>query len=378
MSTSLTRGIRQRENGSFVVERLVDGVRRPLTVKTLEEAVRIKEALRKGVALLPEPPKVEPAKPGSWTLGKAIDVVFRTPCTEKVPGFKGSKCEETPRLRLEVITRYFGERFPLDKIRRATEEDDEEARTLDGLIEALRVGPPLVPRPNKDATINRYLNTLHKTLVLARHKKGLDEMPDWPGQLREGKFKIRFYSDEEEIDILRWCDTYENAGQGGRPIEEVTWFREMMITLIDTGIRWGEFALLEPSDVDCKVGILLVHGVDGLGTKNGEHRSVPMTKRVMEIMRRRVLARDFPFKHSYDRCHWIFTKMREDLGLAKDKLFTIHTARHTCASRLVQRGIDPMVVKEWLGHKHLTTTQRYMHLRPKNLLNAVHVLEPAA
>ena len=33
--------------------------------------------------------------------------------------------------------------------------------------------------------------------------------------------------------------------------------------------------------------------------------------------------------------------------------------RHTCASRLVQRGVPLLVVKEWLGHNDIKMTLRY-------------------
>src|SRR5688572_20089673 len=59
----LPRGVRQRENGSYVIELTIDGKRRPLTVKTREEAIRIKrsDAMRRRwgkVRLVPPPPAV--------------------------------------------------------------------------------------------------------------------------------------------------------------------------------------------------------------------------------------------------------------------------------------------------------------------------------
>ncbi len=41
---------------------------------------------------------------------------------------------------------------------------------------------------------------------------------------------------------------------------------------------------------------------------------------------------------------------------------------HTCASRLVQRGVPLKVVQEWMGHKAINMTMRYAHLAPANLL----------
>lgn len=52
-----------------------------------------------------------------------------------------------------------------------------------------------------------------------------------------------------------------------------------------------------------------------------------------------------------------------------------HLLRHTCASRLVQRGIDLYVVQKWIGHKNISTTQRYARQHPHNLRNAMKALE---
>ncbi len=52
-----------------------------------------------------------------------------------------------------------------------------------------------------------------------------------------------------------------------------------------------------------------------------------------------------------------------------------HALRHTCASRLVQRGVGLKVVQQWMGHKRIEVTLRYAHLSPTSLLEAVKVLE---
>ena len=70
-------------------------------------------------------------------------------------------------------------------------------------------------------------------------------------------------------------------------------------------------------------------------------------------------------------------RAREALGLSQDKQFVIHACRHTCASRLVQKGVNLRVVQEWLGHKTIQMTMRYSHLSPANLQEAAIVLEAA-
>ena len=67
--------------------------------------------------------------------------------------------------------------------------------------------------------------------------------------------------------------------------------------------------------------------------------------------------------------------MREALGETVDKEFVFYITRHTCASRLVQRGQDLFVVKEWMGHKNIEMTMRYAKLTPTNMLDARNALE---
>ena len=45
------------------------------------------------------------------------------------------------------------------------------------------------------------------------------------------------------------------------------------------------------------------------------------------------------------------------LGYQKDKEYIMHALRHTCASRLVNKGVDLYVVKEDLGHSSIRVTE---------------------
>jgi site-specific recombinase XerD len=63
------------------------------------------------------------------------------------------------------------------------------------------------------------------------------------------------------------------------------------------------------------------------------------------------------------------------VGLKDGLEFIIHPLRHTCASRLVNRGVDLYVVKKRLGHSSIQITERYAHLTPHKLAHAAIKLE---
>ena len=47
---------------------------------------------------------------------------------------------------------------------------------------------------------------------------------------------------------------------------------------------------------------------------------------------------------------------------------TIHTLRHTHATRLVQNGVSVYEIKDVLGHADVKTTMRYAHLEQQVVL----------
>jgi site-specific recombinase XerD len=55
--------------------------------------------------------------------------------------------------------------------------------------------------------------------------------------------------------------------------------------------------------------------------------------------------------------------------------FRFHALRHTYASHLAMRGVHIRALQELPGHKTLAMTQRYSHLAPEQLQNAVKLLD---
>lgn len=63
-----------------------------------------------------------------------------------------------------------------------------------------------------------------------------------------------------------------------------------------------------------------------------------------------------------------WTRARKECGLQHVRW---HDLRHTCASWLVQAGVPLMTVRDFLGHSTISVTQRYAHLAPQHLKDAV-------
>ena len=142
--------------------------------------------------------------------------------------------------------------------------------------------------------------------------------------------------------------------------------------LIDLGCRVNELLGLEKRYVDFNN-----NQINFNERKNDNAVAVPMTDRVKKIMKLYCNnKRDFDrvFSLEYDQLNGIWQDARKSLGYADKKFYTLHLCRHTTASRLVQRGVPLLLVKDWLGHEDIKTTMIYAHLQPRALHSVVEVL----
>ena len=55
-----------------------------------------------------------------------------------------------------------------------------------------------------------------------------------------------------------------------------------------------------------------------------------------------------------------------------------HLFRHTAAVHLLEAGVDVNVIRGWLGHADLTTTNRYAEINTKAKIEALRATEPAS
>ncbi len=122
-----------------------------------------------------------------------------------------------------------------------------------------------------------------------------------------------------------------------------------------TGIRRSHLLRLTAADVH---GSLL--RLDRTG-KTRTLQMVPLHPRVQELAR----ALPLPITEYSLRVAW--DRARKKTGID----CRWHDLRHTCASWLVQAGVPLTTVREMLGHSTIAVTQRYAHLAPTHLAEAV-------
>ena len=216
-------------------------------------------------------------------------------------------------------------------------------------------------RKNSKQVTNTKVGYL-KTVLDEMVEDGFIKDVSFPRRLKEKKQKVHYLTADMERELLSWL----NCMQRNREAKDI------IECLIDLGCRVNELLNLEKRFVDFDN-----NQINFNDRKNDNAVAVPMTNRVKSILRRYYReVKDFDklFSLNYSELNAIWQKARTDLRYADKKFYTLHLCRHTCASRLVQRGCQLLLVKDWLGHEDIKTTMIYAHLAPKALHSIVEVL----
>lgn len=68
-----------------------------------------------------------------------------------------------------------------------------------------------------------------------------------------------------------------------------------------------------------------------------------------------------PTPDKEDRAQWKALLVTADIEHKSGRPYTLYEARHTCATLLLEAGVDPEVIKTILGHSSIVTSRGYMH-----------------
>lgn len=135
-----------------------------------------------------------------------------------------------------------------------------------------------------------------------------------------------------------------------------------------TGLRRGELFKLKWSDVDLERMFVTLRN-----PKGGKTITLPISEEAVETLKSLPLQGEyvFPGKGGNQRVDFKgpWDRIRKAAGLPDN--FRLHGLRHNYASHLVSNGVGLEVVKELMTHKDMITTQRYAHLLPGAMKEAV-------
>jgi integrase len=78
-----------------------------------------------------------------------------------------------------------------------------------------------------------------------------------------------------------------------------------------------------------------------------------------------------PYRAPEDRQRWNELQERAGIAHPSGRRYTLHEARHTTASLLLEAGIDPEVAKQIMGHSSIVTTRGYQTVRTEMMRSAL-------
>ena len=119
-------------------------------------------------------------------------------------------------------------------------------------------------------------------------------------------------------------------------------------------------------------------------SKNKNQRIIPLHDKVLELLDK-YLSERLPLinnalftGNTNNRIHHnslknLFDRYIKISGLS-GKGYTTHTLRHTFATRLLNKDVSLVNIKNLMGHRSLESTQIYLHVTSKELTDSINSL----
>lgn len=231
-----------------------------------------------------------------------------------------------------------------------------------GQVEAARA--TLLARVSA-ATANRHMSFLIRIFNLAiRDEMLATNAAKRVGKVTENNERVRALTKTEEERLRAQMEP---------------WAWRLVKLAIETGMRQSEQFGLRREDVDLATGFVRVRK-----SKHGKQRFVALNRTARAILAEVLTGRE---------SEWVFPGLRRaDVPLDAHNFYTRvfrpsvlaagipdlrwHDLRHTYATRLIERGRNTRTVQELGGWKTLKMVERYSHLSPGFLLEAVEHEQP--
>lgn len=150
--------------------------------------------------------------------------------------------------------------------------------------------------------------------------------------------------------------------------------KAMLFTVYSAGLRVSEVAALKLADIDSKRMQIFIE--DAKGKKD---RYVNLSPLLLDILRKYATTylprpKVYLFESEQTQTAYptrtiqaIFSHAKQMAGIRKE--VGVHSLRHSFATHLLDKGVDIRYIKDLLGHFNIKTTERYLHVSKKQLVN---------
>lgn len=148
--------------------------------------------------------------------------------------------------------------------------------------------------------------------------------------------------------------------------------RVALAVIYGLGLRRGELINLKLSDIDSKRKTVIIRNAKG-----SKDRALPIPDTLLDLIIRYykvykpvtwlIEGQKEGTKYSAGSLQNIFKKYFSRVD--KNRSFTLHCLRHSCATHLLESGTDIRYIQELLGHKSSRTTEIYTYVSMRSLKN---------
>ena len=156
--------------------------------------------------------------------------------------------------------------------------------------------------------------------------------------------------------------------------------KAMLFTAYSAGLRVSEIVNLKISDIDSQRMQIFIERAKGK-----KDRYVNLSPVLLDILRNYIKTyqpkpKVYLFESEQTFTAYPTRTVQRIFQLAKEKAMIkkevgVHSLRHSFATHLLEKGTDIKYIKEILGHFNIKTTERYLHVSKKALVNIVSPLD---
>lgn len=227
----------------------------------------------------------------------------------------------------------------------------------------------------------RHLRVFLNWCVKAGH---IDRSPlDGLNKPKSGEQQAPFLKPQHVEKLLTTIDAHHKLREEEPgPTPDDDWLKNMIKVAIGTGLRRGELINLRWQDIDLEDRRIYVRNREDFSTKSRHERTVPLRGDALTTLREMYAGRTEDIDGTVftdvdgkplkpDRVTKRFKFYVRKAKLKDRERISFHNLRHTTGSWLAMQGVPMRVISEILGHSNTQVTERYSHLSPDVLDQAM-------